>query len=188
MYLSATGFLWDYQMNYIWACINSENIELKRMDSKTFLHIFSESLRKGLFLYFSKTNSFPWILLSFYAMFRFFSYCSKAGIYQIYPAYKSLKKRTRLKAYGYKPLSEKSSTRIISLSKFGGERSIMECTERKRTDQASLWKQTITEVSGSVSKSYFSSRHLKHKRKSRNKNKTTAGMQETNEIKTREIC
>jgi hypothetical protein len=45
-------------------------------------------------------------------------------------------------------MSEKSSTRMISFSRWGGERSSTECTVRRSTDQASLWKQMITAVAG----------------------------------------
>lgn len=47
-------------------------------------------------------------------------------------------------------MSEKSSTRITSVMREGGERSRTEWTERRRTDHASLWKQIITEVGESL--------------------------------------
>lgn len=62
-------------------------------------------------------------------------------------------------------MSEKSSTKMISFSRWGGDRSMMLCTVRRRTDQASLWKHTTTLVSGRLSL-YFKSLHLQiiHKR------------------------
>lgn len=40
---------------------------------------------------------------------------------------------------------------MISFRRWGGERSMMLWTVRRRTDQASLWKHTITLVSGKLS-------------------------------------
>lgn len=48
----------------------------------------------------------------------------------------------------YLPKSEKSSTRIISCIRFGGERFKILWTVRSKTDQASLWRQIITLVLG----------------------------------------
>ncbi len=45
-------------------------------------------------------------------------------------------------------MSDASSTRMISLSRCLGDRSMTECTVRSRIDQASLWKQMITLVVG----------------------------------------
>lgn len=59
----------------------------------------------------------------------------------------------------YLPMSEKSSTKMTSFSRWGGDRSMMLCTVRKSTDQASLWKHTTTLVSGRLSL-YFRSLHL----------------------------
>ncbi|MPD06543.1 hypothetical protein E2C01_102358 [Portunus trituberculatus] len=50
---------------------------------------------------------------------------------------------------------------MISLRYWGGERSRIECTVRRRTDHASLWKQTITEVSGKFSKNLPGALHLR---------------------------
>jgi hypothetical protein len=63
------------------------------------------------------------------------------------------------KVYGV-PISEKSSTRTISLRRWGGDRSITEWTVRKRTDHASLWKHITTLVAGSVDKYRPGSLHL----------------------------
>ena len=57
------------------------------------------------------------------------------------------------------PMSEKSSTRMISFNRWGGDLSMMLCTVRSRTDHASLWKHTTTLVSGKLSL-YFRSLHL----------------------------
>ena len=46
------------------------------------------------------------------------------------------------------PMSDLSSTRMISLSRWLGDLSITECTVRSRMDQASLWKQMMTLVEG----------------------------------------
>lgn len=48
------------------------------------------------------------------------------------------------------PYSLKSSTRIISARRCGGERLRTLCTVLSNTDNASLWKQTITLVVGSL--------------------------------------
>ena len=48
---------------------------------------------------------------------------------------------------------------MTCLRRCSGERSITECTVRSSTDQASLWKQMMTAVSGSLALYRFS-RHL----------------------------
>ena len=45
-------------------------------------------------------------------------------------------------------ISDASSTRMISLSRWPGLLSMTEWTVRRRTLHASLWKQMITDVSG----------------------------------------
>jgi len=57
------------------------------------------------------------------------------------------------------PRSEKSSTRITSLTRWGGVRSSTLCTVRSSTESASLWKIITTLASGSTSR-YFSDLHL----------------------------
>lgn len=57
------------------------------------------------------------------------------------------------------PISEKSSTRMTSIKRSGFVRSRMLCTERRSTDQASLWKMMTTLIVGRLS-GYFFSRHL----------------------------
>ena len=58
-------------------------------------------------------------------------------------------------------MSEASSTKIISLTKWVGDRSMTEWTVRNRVDQASLWKQIITLVVGSSDKKRSGALHLK---------------------------
>uniref|UniRef100_A0A182QIN5 Uncharacterized protein n=1 Tax=Anopheles farauti TaxID=69004 RepID=A0A182QIN5_9DIPT len=52
----------------------------------------------------------------------------------------------------YSRMSEKSSTRITSFTRWSGERSSTECTVRSSTDHASLWKQMMTDVGGRSSR------------------------------------
>ena len=61
----------------------------------------------------------------------------------------------------YLRMSEASSTSIISLTKWVGDRSMTEWTVRNRVDQASLWKQIITLVVGSSDKKRSGALHLK---------------------------
>ena len=61
------------------------------------------------------------------------------------------------------PISEKSSTRIISVKRWAGERSKIEWTVRNNTDQASLWKHTITDVEGKFSRYRPGALHLSRK-------------------------
>lgn len=59
-------------------------------------------------------------------------------------------------------MSEKSSTRMISRMRCSGDLSKIECTVRNRTDHASLWKHTITEVCGRLSRYLPGFLHLEH--------------------------
>lgn len=59
-------------------------------------------------------------------------------------------------------MSEKSSTRMISRIRCSGDLSSMECTVRSKTDHASLWKHTITDVWGRFSKYLPGFLHLKY--------------------------
>jgi hypothetical protein len=62
----------------------------------------------------------------------------------------------------YQPLSLASSTRIISLSKAGGDLFITLWTVRSNVDHASLWKTITTLVSGNTEiGGYFLFLHLK---------------------------
>lgn len=60
-------------------------------------------------------------------------------------------------------MSDLSSTRMISLRRWSGDRSRTECTVLRRTDQASLWKQMITEVEGSAVRNRLGALHLRKK-------------------------
>ena len=63
-------------------------------------------------------------------------------------------------------MSDLSSTRMISLRRWSGERSRTECTVLRSTDQASLWKQMITEVEGNSVRNRFGALHLRSKHQS----------------------
>lgn len=59
---------------------------------------------------------------------------------------------------------EKSSTSITFPIKCSGERSRTECTVLKRTDQASLWKQMMTSVTGRLVRKRPGSLHLNRRK------------------------
>lgn len=62
-------------------------------------------------------------------------------------------------------ISDASSTRIISFRRWLGDRSITEWTVRSKMDQASLWKQIMTDVDGRSDKKRFGALHLKQRKR-----------------------
>ena len=59
------------------------------------------------------------------------------------------------------PMSDLSSTRMISLSRWLGDLSSTEWTVRNRMDHASLWKQMMTLVEGSFFPYRLGALHLR---------------------------